>query len=579
MRAIKYYNKTLGKFVSLQALQVSDECEEALDEYGRFGFEYPATDPEIINITHLTQIQFWENGEFIYGGYITTIEPRYSSLTPTIRFAGVSYLVEFTWENTLPNILYANVSIDTILNPASNPTLIKPSTWTSEIEPHEGIDVRFSYLSSLQSTLETFQVLKQRTGYHFRYAGDSESPRKIEFGLFGKDNGVRIRKQPSSYNGIDPKLLVVLEDGVSLTESSETLVNQIYPMGGGQAGSNQISLRDVDPSIIETAYPIEIDPEIPNTDVQYETGVYTNTATAPNTYTAYFIKDAESITKFGVVIKKPVVFNDIQPIANTGDGVVSNDDRVTAANDLYKTTVNYLKENSMPQVTYSIDCVGTALLKVGDKVSLKYQGIVRKTTLRGEKSFIYADINEMFYITKVKTSWDNNLRKYNLEVSNIMKRPKTDVDAMQTLVNSVQSRNKQRQSSVSTYQNAYSGLFKSTTPSVFYFSVPKQMIYADYVDIVVSIKQSGAIPAPTGIYIKFDDVDYTLALGITDAFGDYPPITSFPSLSTNSLIKASNFLGHTTLLQPGVHKIEIGCATQEANVLINMFNSYMVSSI
>ena len=484
MVIVKY--KDGASFKRLNPFVTNLSYKKVLDQYGDFSFDYPLGDSKVDNLTKRREIQIFYNETLLYSGFITNISDSISSPSPVRTIQGVGLMEEFANEVTVPNILYVNEPYTDILDPTYVKTLVRPTTWSTVVEPTAE---DLSYLFSLQSSLKTFSIINRQLGYHFRYIGTSGTPRRLEFGVFGSDSGVRVRKKPIDRNSITDDYLVIEENGLTQIEDSLNVINYIYPVGGGGGnGLNQLTLRDTDPLIVDPSYPVNIDPEIPNTDADYPAGVYSNTKTGPNNNTCYYMSDPASIAVYGT-IKRSVVFNDLFPNSSNKTSY-SDADRQIAANELYKAAKQYLIDNKDAQVSYSLSALGNApSLNVGDKINLKFKGEINRID-ETETSRVFANIDEDLFVVSMQVEiLQGDMKRYTLEVSNLPKLVKSDSDVVGSIVETVNDYGRQRKGSVTTYPVYFDDSFDNSYPAKFLFWIPNETIFTNYIKLKVRLRQ------------------------------------------------------------------------------------------
>lgn len=492
---IKYYDSTLGKFVNLEPLIQQPSIEFNLNAYGLCSFSYPLADPKSSFLQKRTEVQFYEDDVYIGGGKIVKRESIPSNPIPLIHVTAVGYIEEHANLVTIPNTLYNNEDFSDILDPTYAKTLIRVSGWATTVESTTNT---FTYLTSLQSSLKTFQIVRRLSGFNYRYAGTSSNVRTMDFGVFGQDTGVRVRANPSTHSSNPDDYLVVNEGGLIEIEDSFDVVNKVYPMGAGSGGVDQLTLRSVDSGIIDSDYPIEIDPEVPNSDASYDPSVYDNERTGPNTYQAFYVKNQASIDEYGL-IEKPLEFSDIYPRPQGGEYTTAS--RQTAANDLYKATVQYLKDKKDAKYTYQVTATGHApSLKVGDIVSVKYKGTIKKLNATSTSETVFVDIDKDLFVTKVTLTWDDQMNKYyTLDVSNV-NTPTTSSteDVLRESIENVRIANKVRSGNPVTYPVYFSDSLDSSHSAKFQWWLPPETIYTDYVLMKVTVSEFRAYSTATG---------------------------------------------------------------------------------
>lgn len=484
---IFFFDSINANFVALNPYIDDVSRTDLLSQIGIFSFLYPLTDPLAQYLVDRTEIEVYklnqqDSYDFFVGGRISVIDKTIVGGDIILNVTCNNYLEEFAHEVTVPNVTYHNVPYSDILDPAYAKTFVRPSNWTVNTE---NTNEDLTYISSLQSSLQTFDIVTRQIGFRYRYEGNNINPRTISFGAFGQDSGKKLRQNPKNLTSSGNDILVI--DSLSLTESTENIVNYLYVLGGGgDNGLNQLTLRDVDPLVVDANYPIQIDANIPNDDTVYDSGVFANTNTGPNNLIAYYLEDINSQSQYGV-IKRPVVFSDILPTPASDE--ITDQDRQNAANELYKAARQYLLNNKDKHIVYNISARGDGEgLRVGDKINLKFKGVTKKIINNSPERIVYVDINEDLYIVEITTTWGSDGLQYSLTVSNKPFNLLSDSEIIASAIETVSDITRQRKGSVTTGMQSYKDSFDNTNPARFLWWIPPETVYIDYIKLKVRIR-------------------------------------------------------------------------------------------
>jgi len=488
MVIIKYKDGSVFKNLD-PTLITPPRWSTGIDKYGSFEFEYPLTDVLSDKLVDAVELQIYEDTVFIYGGFISSISDVIIGEELMKSVQGRGYMSEFVREGyTVPNIGYHNELITDILDPSYGQTLIDPNTWDTIVE---STSQDFTYLTSLQTAMGTYQIVNRQSGFHFRYIGDAANVRKVEFGTLGVDSGVRLRQEPKNHYEFGTDLLVA--DDVVMSVDYDAVINWLYVLGGGNDnGVNQLTMRDVEAGVIDPTYPILIDAVAANNDVTYDPAIFGNEKTGPNTAAAYYLKDQTSIDTYGLS-KKSVVFKDIFPITSDGD-TITDQDRKNAANEVYRAAKQKLIDSKDPHVTYRLSAIGeTTNFKPGDTINFKFKGEVTKIINGTKTQRVYIDVDEDFYVVEIRATYTNeamrsNVKRYDLAISNLPKEERTSEKVIQDLVTTVSDYTRQRKGSVTTGMTPYKDSFDSSYPAKFFYWIPPEMVYTDYIKLKIKIR-------------------------------------------------------------------------------------------
>lgn len=455
-----------------------------LNRFGDFNFEYPVSAQNYDLLVDRVIVLIYENGVLRNAGKVIQNVTVIVGGAKFIRIQGLNIMLEFVEDFTIANIGYNNEQLSDLLDPSYPKTLIRPTNWVSTLLD---ASTDFTYLSSLQSSFAMFGIVNRQSGLNFRWRGDDVDYRKIEWGFFGDSSGVRLRKKPKSSTEFGADLLVVQQ--LTIEEDYRDIENHLYVLGGGgDNGVNQLTLRDVDPLIIDPAYPILIDVNTPNDNITYDGTIFAENKTGPNNFAAYYLEDTASITQYGR-IKSAYEFNDIFPQPSGTDATYTDADRQRAANELYRAAVNKLKATKDKQIFYRVTAYGeTNNFTVGDTINLKYQGQVTKIINGRPVNNVYVNINDDFYVTRMRVNFTAEGKQFELELSDKAILSETDGDIIADTIKTVKVGERQRSGSVTTYPVHYIDSFDSSNPAKFKYWIPKGLVYTNYIDLKLVLR-------------------------------------------------------------------------------------------
>lgn len=576
--SVKYLDTSSGLFKEVCPVYKSVSFTNTLNEYGEFEFTYPLTQDKADFLTIRNQIEIQANNEF-FAGYITETEKILTDEVPIVRIKGVSLLDDFVNTVFIPNVMIPNELITDLLDPSFPGTIIKPSNWLTTVEASSAT---LNYLVSMQTTMEVFQVLREQSGFNFRYIGTSASPRQVEFGKFGLLKSLKIRRNPDTR--YCPPGVAIIETLSELEEALD-LYNRVYPMGGADDnGINQLTLRDaIGSSYEDPSYPITSDVSIPNTDASYNSSVFANVRTAPNTFAAYYIEDPISVGVYGQLMRAKV-FKDLQPFtANSTD--FTDADRQRASGELYLKALEDLKAHAYPQKTYKLTLFGDlSNVLPGDKIALKYTGWVDKYCRDGRTERVYADIDSQFTLASKRTTIDDNgVVKTETELSNTFKVFQTNTDFLLNTSKTIKDYERQRKGSVNNFNFNTQGNVSAGVSFKAIFTVPQNQVYANAMKLRIKVSPYRAstitgvvedLVFPTDLKVFIDGTDYSGLIVLT-AFGDYPATTT----SYFDILDFAEQLGQlTAITAQGQHLIEVTTSLGNAYLQLQMeVQSYLNS--
>lgn len=517
--SIYYANsQTYTDYTKLCDLHENVAFSEVLDEVGEFSFTYPLADPNCQELDTSKSVIITDGYEFI-AGQIMSVERVFVGSELMMQVKGQSWLFEFASQVTKPNQAFNNELLDSILNPSNAnglipqvpPPFVGPSQWTS-IRNFDTSTERFNYLASLQSFMEVLMKIKDtrgisstnNTGIHFRYDGNITDQKRIVFFYAGVNNdSVRILSCPTGNCGTPDDVAFI--ESLDEFENSFDIVNKVYLIGGADdSGMNQLTGRDV--TVMDINF-LVIPETGANTDnVPYDSSVYSNTKTAPNTNTSYYIQDDYSVSLYGLR-EGSFSAKDLMPLTSNGEDF-TNTDRQVAANALYDRALKFLNDKSFPPLSYKLALSGKGcrLIEVGDSVRLKYKGKVNKNCANGQTVCVFKEIDAYLFVLKKNVTWVNGEAQYQFEFSSRVEKVASDVDVVQSLASSQEQYQKQRQGSTTNFSYMFKDNGTSSYSPTLTIRFPKKTLYWDYVKMWVRINPFVCSNCPAGTMTQLNSL-------------------------------------------------------------------------
>lgn len=369
----------------------------ALDAIGALTFVIPASDPDGAALDASNQFDVYDPIDGYLGRYYfktSNLDDTYGEGMRSVEC--FSQLTELTREFTGFGRRYTNhdvaacvVDLVNIVNQGDY------NGWVVEADDAIGITtVAYDGVSVFSAIEEQ----RKRFGVHYRLSGD----RKLEFGVFGDDTGVRLTNPTSSLvpvSSVQSEVLYI--DSLRVVEDAEPIVNVVVPLGAGE-GKAQLTLEKA-------------------TDLSDVT-----TGSNQDGSLWYGLSDQDSIDRYKTRLL-PVKFN-IRPVNNAG-----LDATIFAADALKVAAQTYLAQHKDPRIQYDVSLpVSSTRLTLGDKVRIVYRG-----SRNGEG---YLDVNALLYIMEVhvRRSADGN-RSTNVRVSDISLLRTTDEDVVVGMARDIRS--------------------------------------------------------------------------------------------------------------------------------------------
>jgi hypothetical protein len=244
-----------------------------------------------------------------------------------------------------------------------------------------------------ESVAAALDELRKRFDKHFRLAAGFD--RRLEFGAFGADSGVRLTggdAVPNVWQDSFPNVVKV--DTLTRKEEGAEIINRVIALSSGQ-GDAQGTL-----------------------ELSTYAGTYAVQSRAnPDGSLIYFIEDAASILAYGVR-EQAVVFSNVRPLENSAAG------KERCANELHAAAESFLTLHKSPIVAYDVTTINApGTLQVGDYIRLVYRGVTDGTN--------YLDVDEFFFVNEITRNRDaSGKRSQRLTISSTGQLPMTDKQLM-----------------------------------------------------------------------------------------------------------------------------------------------------
>lgn len=254
-----------------------------------------------------------------------------------------------------------------------------------------------------QTIYQAIEELAKRWGYHFRL-GDSAL--ELEFGTFGGTvpnfRLTNLGGQSSSFDNV-PEIGIMKQIKQSVTD--EEVYNLVVALGAG-TGKSQLQLDDGEVGDFYTV----------------------DSRTRANGLEEFFIEDTASQTAYGTR-EVVLLFDQIRPIANTDTA------KAQAKTELLMNAERWLQRYKDERV--QLDGVQVYALKKdvkpGDKVLIRYKQ-------KDDEGNLYVDVDGAYWVTQhVRTRNAQGQRISNLQLVNIDRAEKTDVDILSETVRGIKS--------------------------------------------------------------------------------------------------------------------------------------------
>lgn len=371
---------------------------QKLDKIGTLSFTIYANDPKASLIVPGRQFDVYTETDGYLGRYLySSASKNDTDGRATITVKCWDLLKELTNQVVGFARNYSAQSIESIIADLLGD--VSPS-WTLDIGTGLGTS---SVTYQGQTYYQAIEELAKRWGYHFRL---TSTLRELEFGAFGTLNtAVRLTNLGGQDGSFDERNDVAIVKRVSYHTNTDEIYNRIIAVGSG-VGAAQLVLNDGESGDTYT--------------VQSRAG--------GGSQQEFYIEDATSISQYGVR-ESVVIFDQVRPIANTATA------KTQAQTELLFNAERYLERyKDVREQLNGVEVYGLRTpLNVGEKINIRYKGL-------DDDGNLALDIDDDYWITEIKTARDaNGMRVSSLQIVNVDRPEKTDVDLMADVVKGIKS--------------------------------------------------------------------------------------------------------------------------------------------
>ena len=372
----------------------------SLDKIGGIDISIPATEYRTQYLTAGRYVHVYHDAEGDLGTYLVRERQVSDSGDPVLVVACDDLLVEMTRTSVHFHRSWSNEPVEDVID-----DLIALMTGWSTGTIESGIG-NTTLTAEGESVFRILDELRDRWGRHFRLSGT----RTLDFGAFGTSSGLRLVNREAIPREAHDNVNVAYITSIEMTEESDEVWNTVIPLGGGE-GLAQLTIANAQAGI----------------------GDYTKQVGTNDDGTSYYyIQDATSVASYGTR-EKILVFPQIRPVTNSSTAIQY------AANALQLSAEAYLKRHLVPKTTYAVRMVGVqSLPSVGDKVHLRYKGLVNAKVGTMSVPFTYLDIDTDFYVMDVNRTLGVGQREITLNIAEVAHRRTTDADTISEMVHDLQ---------------------------------------------------------------------------------------------------------------------------------------------
>lgn len=310
---------------------------------------------------------------------------------------------EWSDESVPVNVAVKNRTIKDLMR-SKNFRVLKHD-WDIEYDDSEEIGNYIDYEFSRETKAEAIdKMLNQSETLLKRFPRNSN--RVIQIGTFGDKKQFRV------------PIETALND-ISMEMDSSAVCNMVVPLSDkGDGGASALTLRD---SFVyrygwQSMFPIILTGSTINTQAT-QTG-YDFAQYAPNNVGEYAVMDIKGIEmEDGEIYEHTYTANDTQPIQEEGQ-TLSNEDRLTASDKLYKQAVRYLK-NHRRQLKFSVPLGYLPReIDVLDRVLFNCQMVFPEIedAMTPYEAEIYG-VDDWFYVTEIVMSANQDEWNYQINLS------------------------------------------------------------------------------------------------------------------------------------------------------------------
>lgn len=387
-----------------------------LDRVGAFKLDLPATDTRASLFTQGNEVRVYFEGEgLVFRGIVDhcDFKPQANgSIGMTVTGGSIGRQLVFA--NSLLGRTYNIVTLANFML-ASGAGILAGTGWapgTLDV-PTTNLLARFDGVSISEC------INKAATQFRLHWR-ENILVKTIDVGAFGTNpNGLifqNIEMMSPNMAAANANLYPI--SNLTIVEESPDLWNKIVALGAGD-GINQLTLRYSDRTT-GAGFPYNV-----------------QTATGPDGVTPYyFLRDATSATAYTERVKILSV-KDAIPLANSPAGFTA------AANALYDIAATWLQRHKDPQFIYDVtvenlrnlDGSGNPLFRVGDKVTLNYNGVVTdKAGVRSAWKTIAASVT---ILSVTRTFKQDGSWAWRIQVSNVDRLRDSIEQTLTTVFNNV----------------------------------------------------------------------------------------------------------------------------------------------
>lgn len=368
-------------------------------------------------------------------GILRTIKAKTAPSGWSLSADGPDTLDELTRINTLLARIYSGQTVGFIVR-----DLAALAGWSVVLDAAFE-DKRLQCRFDGTSVLKALQAVAKGQGLHLR---EGTTERTLEIGAFGQSTGLRLVNAayaPPMLAGNDDVMLI---ETLSVSRSSETIINWLVPIGGGQ-GESAVTLEHCT-----------------------RQGPYDVRTIVIGEKTLYYLCNDASVAAYGM-IQKVGSFKDITPISN------SDADLEAAANALYDAAVAWLDRAKERIDTYRVGVKKVRRsIRPGEKIHLTYKGFVTN-----ERGMIvnYVNVDADFWVMRVAERVGLEGISADLELSNIDQAAQDTAQIVISAIEQIQMQNLRVQPNAAFNTFPYGYAIDSTHPINIPIEISNAVLY------------------------------------------------------------------------------------------------------
>jgi hypothetical protein len=316
----------------------------------------------------------------------------------SVIYSGPDALDELKRRNTLTNLIYNNLNLNTVVDDLLSIT----SGWSANNSIVNPITGRYD----ANSILKALQGATDAIGVHFRLSDslsqadiDAGIYNKIDVGAFGDSTGIVALNPAQMTPGMNNNDDIAIIDSIAITGDTSAVATRLYVLGAGQNLDTSLTLEKCTRSIA-------------NGD-QYDVAVEIR-----NGRSHWYIENLTASAEYGL-IEKFIRFREIAPLS------ASENDEIAAANALYDKALPALNRMAQAQIVYrlSLRKVKKTILP-GQTIRLRYEDPIKRINgLTGTQA--PREINADFIALSVTEKFSDGNHTVSLDISNVDANPKT----------------------------------------------------------------------------------------------------------------------------------------------------------